>query len=199
VPKEYFGYDQENKTHAHHKQVMADRYPGYSFLKAVLDLAYCWAHVRRDFLEERSEEKDRAWTDLWVARIGEIYTLNKARLALGCALAPKRALPAPFVELDAARMKSPQYQEADKRLREAVEKMAATRREELEGKDLRIPRARSSKASKRTGTGSRSLWSTHKSPWTTTGPNAPCVPPPSPARTSTAAGRSGAETSWPCS
>jgi transposase len=140
VPKEYFGYDQENKTHAHHKQVMADRYPGYSFLKAVLDLAYCWAHVRRDFLEERSEEKDRAWTDLWVARIGEIYTLNKARLALGCALAPKRALPAPFVELDAARMKSPQYQEADKRLREAVEKMAATRREELEGKDLRIPR-----------------------------------------------------------
>jgi len=65
---------------------MADRYPGYSFLNPVLDLAYCWAHVRRDFLEERSEEKDRAWADLRVARIGEIYTLNKARLALGCAL-----------------------------------------------------------------------------------------------------------------
>jgi transposase len=140
VPKEYFGYDQENNTHAHHKQVMADRYPGYSFLKALLDLAYCWAHVRRDFLEERSEEKDRAWADLWVARIGGIYSLNKARLALGCVLAPERALPAPFVELDAARMKSPEYQEADKRLREAVEQMAATRREELEGKDLRLPR-----------------------------------------------------------
>jgi len=55
-------------------------------------------------------------------------------------LAPERALPAPFVELDAARMKSPEYQEADKRLREAVEQMAATRREELEGKDLRLPR-----------------------------------------------------------
>ena len=75
-----------SKTHAHHKQVMAGRYPGYSFLKFLLDLAYCWAHVRRDFLEERSEEKDRARADLWVARIGEIYTLNKARLALGCAL-----------------------------------------------------------------------------------------------------------------
>jgi len=49
VPKEYFGYDQENKTHAYHKQVMADRYPGYSFLKALLDLAYCRAHVPRDF------------------------------------------------------------------------------------------------------------------------------------------------------
>jgi len=55
-------------------------------------------------------------------------------------LDPKRALPAPFVELDTARMKTPEYQEADKRLREAVEKMAATRREELEGKDLRLPR-----------------------------------------------------------
>jgi len=52
----------------------------------------------------------------------------------------ERALPAPFVELDAVRMKSPEYQEADKRLREAVEQMAATRREELEGKDLRLPR-----------------------------------------------------------
>jgi len=84
---------------------MADRYPGYSFLKALLDLAYCWAHVRRDFLEERSKEKDRACADLWVARIGGLYSLNKARLALGCVPAPERPLPAPFVELDAARMK----------------------------------------------------------------------------------------------
>ena len=140
VPKDYFGYDEENKTCAWHKQVMADRYCGYGFLKVLLDLAYCWAHVRRDFLEEHSEEKDRAWADLWVARIGGIYSLNKARLALGCVLNPKRALPAPFVELDAGRMKSPEYREADKRLREAVEKMADTRREELQGKDLRIPR-----------------------------------------------------------
>lgn len=140
VPKEYFGYDEESKTHAWHKQVMADRYLGYSFLKVLLDLAYCWAHVRRDFLEERSEEKDRAWADIWVFRIGEIYSLNKVRLALGCVPDPKRALPAPFVELDAGRMKSPEYQQADKRLREAVEKMAATRREELECQDLRIPR-----------------------------------------------------------
>jgi transposase len=140
VPKEYFGYDEENKTHTWHKQLMADRYPGYAFLKAMLDLAYCWAHVRRDFLEQRREEKDRAWADLWVSRIGEIYSLNKARLALGCVQNPTRALPAPFVELDAERMKTPEYQEADGRLREAVEKMAATRREELEAQDLRIPR-----------------------------------------------------------
>jgi transposase len=140
VPKEYFGYDEERKTHAWHQQVMADRYPGYGFLKVLLDLAYCWAHVRRDFLEERSEEKDRAWADLWVFRIGEIYSLNKVRLALGCVLKPMRALPSPFVKLDAARMKTPEYQQADKRLREALEKMATTRGEELEGKDLRIPR-----------------------------------------------------------
>ena len=140
VPKDYFGYDEETGTHAWHKQVMADRYCSYAFLKSLLDLAYCWAHVRRDFLEERSEEKDRAWADLWVSRISEIYSLNKTRLALGHVLEPKPVLPAPFVELDAGRMKSPEYQEADKRLREAVEKMAATRREELEAKDLRTPR-----------------------------------------------------------
>jgi len=61
-------------------------------------------------------------------------------LDLAIALNPTPALPAPFVELGAARMKSPEYQGSDKRLREAVEKMADTRREEIEGKDLRLPR-----------------------------------------------------------
>lgn len=140
VPKDYFGYDEENKTHAWHKQVMADRYPGYGFLKVLLDLAYCWAHVRRDFLEARSEEKDRAWAELWVSRIGELYSLNKVRLELGCVRDPRRALPAPFVEFDAGRMKTPEYQKADRGLREAVEKTAATGRQELAAKDLRLPR-----------------------------------------------------------
>jgi hypothetical protein len=96
--------------------------------------------VRRDFLERRSEEKDREWADLWVARIGEIYSLNKERIALGCVLNPARTPPAPFVELDDARMKSPEYQHAQQRLNEAVEKMALTWREELEAKQLRSSR-----------------------------------------------------------
>jgi transposase len=140
VPKDYFGYDEESKGIAFHKQVMVDRYPGYAFLKDLLALAYCWVHVRRDFLEARSEEKDRQWADAWVRGIGELHALNKARLALGCAPNPPRELPAPFVELDGKRMKSAGYRQAGSRLREAVGKMAAAWREELDTKDLRLPR-----------------------------------------------------------
>jgi len=140
APKEYFGYDEEKKTHTWHSQVMADRYSGYAFLKSLLDLAYCWAHVRRDFLEQHSEEKDRAWADQWVARIGEIYALNKERLQLGCVLDPERPLPAPFVKLDPERRQTPDYQQANQRLAEAVEKIATACREELQAQDIRRPR-----------------------------------------------------------
>jgi len=140
TPKDYFGHDKENQTVAYHKQAMVDRYPGYAFLKDLLDLAYCWVHVRRDFLEARRDAKDLEWADAWVKLIGRLYTLNKERLALGCAQNPARELPAPFVELDAERMKTPEYRQADMRLREAVEAMADARCGELNAKDLRLPR-----------------------------------------------------------
>ena len=95
VPKDYFGHDAEGERVAFHKQVMVDRYKAYEFLKDLLLLAYCWAHVRRDFLEARSEARDCQWADEWVARIGELYQLNKARMALGCEQASQQALPAP--------------------------------------------------------------------------------------------------------
>jgi transposase len=140
VPKGYFGYDAENEAISWHKQVMVDRYKAYEFLKDLLQLAYCWAHVRRDFLEARCEAKERQWADAWVERIGALYQLNKARLALGCEQAGKRELPAPFVQLDARRMKAPQYQQADTLLRHAVREMADARRGELLEKELRTPR-----------------------------------------------------------
>ena len=140
VPKDYFGHDAEGERVAFHKQVMVDRYKAYEFLKDLLLLAYCWAHVRRDFLEARSEAKDCQWADEWVARIGELYQLNKARMALGCEQAGPGALPAPFVQLDAERMKTPGYQKADALLRRAVETMAEARRGELSCKQLRTPR-----------------------------------------------------------
>ncbi len=137
VPKEYFGYDEQTQSHRWHNQLMADRYCGYSFLQSLLDLAYCWAHVRRDFLEARSDEKDREWADQWVTRIGEIYHLHKERLVHGRVIEPERELPAPFVQLDAARMQTVAYQKADKKLRKVVEKMAATGEEQLAAKNLR--------------------------------------------------------------
>ena len=140
VPKEYFGYDAQNGTIDFHKQVMVDRYKAYEFLKCLLDLAYCWAHLRRDFIEAGRDDKDCQWADDWVARIDWLYALNKARLALACKPEATRQLPAPFVELDPERMQTPAYQQADLCLRQAVAEMDGTRRAELAAADLRPAR-----------------------------------------------------------
>ena len=43
-------------------------------------LAFCWAHVRRDFLDvARSWPEQEDWALGWVERIGELYRLNDAR------------------------------------------------------------------------------------------------------------------------
>jgi transposase len=140
VPKEYFGFDAETGTIEFHKQLMVDRYKAYEFLKCLLALAYCWAHVRRDFLDASRDAKDCQWAEDWMARIGGIYALNKARLALACKPDAPRQLPAPFVELDPERMQTPAYQQADLGLRQAVAEMEATRRAELAAAGLRLPR-----------------------------------------------------------
>jgi transposase len=140
VPKEYFGFDAETGTIEFHKQLMVDRYKAYEFLKSLLALAYCWAHVRRDFLEASRDAKDCQWADEWIARIGELYALNKTRLAHASKPDATRQLPAPFVELDPECMQTSAYQQADQGLRHAVAEMDATRRAELAAADLRSPR-----------------------------------------------------------
>lgn len=64
-----------------------DRYSAYKAMAQVkagkIILAFCWAHVRRDFLEvARGWPKQEEWTLEWINRIGELYRLNKARLAV---------------------------------------------------------------------------------------------------------------------
>ena len=142
VPKHYFGYDEESKGIAFHKQLMVDRYKAYAFLKDLLSLSYCWSHVRRDFLEARRDAKDRQWAEAWVASIGHLYQLNKVRISLACVQGEPRELPAPFVQLDPERMKTPAYQEADRIFRQAIEKMAESRRGELTAKDARASRSK---------------------------------------------------------
>ena len=64
--------------------VVCDRYSAYKKLARLLDvlLAFCWAHVRRDFLTlARSYPDANAWAMGWVERIGTLYHLNQARLA----------------------------------------------------------------------------------------------------------------------
>lgn len=62
-----------------------DRYSAYKAMESVKDgsivLAFCWAHVRRDFLGvARSWSSEEAWAMGWVERIGLLYQANDARL-----------------------------------------------------------------------------------------------------------------------
>jgi transposase len=65
--------------------MVVDRYKAYQAVDKVksglIVLAFCWAHVRRDFLAvARSWPDQEAWAMGWVERIGELYRLNDARL-----------------------------------------------------------------------------------------------------------------------
>jgi transposase len=62
-----------------------DRYSAYKAMKQVKEglilLAFCWAHVRRDFLDAaRCWPTEEGWALGWVQRIGQLYHLNEARL-----------------------------------------------------------------------------------------------------------------------
>ncbi len=65
--------------------IVCDRYAAYKkFAREHADfvvLAFCWAHVRRDFLDAaRSYPNDEAWMFQWVEAIGKLYHLNQQRL-----------------------------------------------------------------------------------------------------------------------
>ncbi|SEH08481.1 IS66 family transposase [Candidatus Venteria ishoeyi] len=64
--------------------IICDRYSAYKKLARLADniiLAFCWAHVRRDFLDAgRAFAELNEWGLDWKERIGNIYHLNKLRL-----------------------------------------------------------------------------------------------------------------------
>jgi transposase len=67
--------------------LVVDRFKAYQAIDKVkaglIVLAFCWAHVRRDFLEvAHSWPTQQDWAAGWVARIGELYHRNERRLEL---------------------------------------------------------------------------------------------------------------------
>jgi transposase len=64
--------------------LVCDRYSAYKSLAKGCDaliLAYCWAHVRRDFLKAaRNWSELESWMFTWVDDIRELYRFNAARL-----------------------------------------------------------------------------------------------------------------------
>ena len=61
--------------------IVCDRYSAYkklARLAANILLAFCWAHVRRDFLDVgRAFSELEPWALEWKERIGALYHLNK--------------------------------------------------------------------------------------------------------------------------
>ena len=117
VPEDHFGDDAEGI-------INVDRYSAYKAMAQVKDgkitLAFCWAHVRRDFLTVLTgwtELTDWAWS--WVEAIGLLYHLNDERLSV----------------LDDA----DKYSEADQKVRDHVEHLRQRRDQELSQADLRQP------------------------------------------------------------
>jgi transposase len=72
--------------------LVCDRYSAYKSLAKADDkiiLAYCWAHVRRDFLNAaRSWPELAPWMWKWIEDIRTLYRLNAARLAVWDATVP---------------------------------------------------------------------------------------------------------------
>jgi len=63
--------------------LVCDRYSAYKKFARTIGvlLAFCWAHVRRDYLElARGYPPLQGWAMDWVERIGTLYHLNNARL-----------------------------------------------------------------------------------------------------------------------
>ena len=83
-------------------------------------MAFCWAHVRRDFVRVgKGFPKLKAWALQWLIRIRELYRLNRERL---------RHAPG-----------TPEFAAADALLRQHVDSMAAQRDTELADAKLREP------------------------------------------------------------
>jgi transposase len=79
VPQEHFGPVEGRGI------LVVDRYKAYQAIDKVksglIVLAFCWAHVRRDFVRlARSWPDQESWALAWVEEIGTLYHLNGERL-----------------------------------------------------------------------------------------------------------------------
>jgi transposase len=104
--------------------LVVDRYAAYKAMSWVQDgvvvLAFCWSHVRRDFIRVgKGWPELKTWALEWLRRIRVLYRLNDSRLA---------------VQEDAAT-----FGEADGRLRQAVAEMKTQSETELARADLATP------------------------------------------------------------
>jgi transposase len=99
VPKAHFAKLRKDLVEV---VLVCDRYSAYKCLAKDDDdllLAFCWAHVRRDFLKAaRSWPELERWMFTWVDDIRALYRLNTARLEVWEETLPLHQQPCAFVE-----------------------------------------------------------------------------------------------------
>ncbi len=101
---------------------MTDFYAAYRALVTDILHAWCWAHIRRKFLQAgASVEALSAWSYRWILRIQDLYARHAAR--------------------QAAEVGSADWQAAEAALRDWVTESATLWHQELQDPDL-LPRAR---------------------------------------------------------
>jgi len=107
----------ENHYRAESRGVLVvDRYSAYKAMswvkQGLVVLAFCWAHVRRDFIRVgKGWPELKTWALEWLRRIRDLYRLNRRRLA--------------------AKRDSAEFREADDCLRKAVAQMKKQMEAEL--------------------------------------------------------------------
>jgi len=78
VPMAYFENTQKDKI-----IVVCDRYSAYKSLAnkmSFIILAFCWAHVRRDFLDAAKKYPElEEWAFYWIKNLGKLYHINNLR------------------------------------------------------------------------------------------------------------------------
>jgi len=68
------------------KKLNVDRYSAYKVLAkyGLVQLSYCWAHVRRDFIDIQKKFPNNRelckWAEEWVVKIAELYRINNERV-----------------------------------------------------------------------------------------------------------------------
>lgn len=142
VPEDHFGTDAR-------VVLMVDRYSAYKAMAQVklghVNLVFCWAHVRRDFVDVgKGWDELKPWALTWLQRIRELYRQQRQRLAHERGGAEYQAADA-AVRATVAEMQTQAAQElADPQLREPCRKTLTSLQEHWPGltrfvDDLRIP------------------------------------------------------------
>lgn len=122
IPKAFFGEEAEGI-------LSVDRYGAYKNLGTKILLAFCWAHVRRDFIRADGYPELKKWAIAWLNRIAKLYQFNRERLA--------------------AEAGSKTHENAEKTLKKQVEAIKRKWTRELEIKRLHPERAKILKSMKR--------------------------------------------------